>query len=91
MGRFDFVDDYVQRFYKDIYGAEGLAELLDANETLAEAGGVELNVYLAPGDDHVILPYDEMYSLGSGGESFLDWFTSFLNGDDVSDIRCQNC
>ena len=91
MGRFDFVDDYVQRFFKDIYGAEGLAELLDANETLAEAGGVELNVYLAPGDDHVILPYDEMYSLGSGGESFLDWFTSFLNGDDVSDIRCQNC
>ena len=91
MGRFDFVDDRVQRFYKDIYGAERLAELFDANETLAEAGGVELNIYLAPGEGHEILIYDEMYSLGSGSESFLDWFTSFLNGDDVSDIRCQNC
>ena len=91
MGRFDFVDDSVQRYFKDIYGAESLAELFDANEALAEAGGGELNVYLAPGDDHVILARDEMYSLESGGESFLDWFTSFVNGDDVSDVRCQNC
>ena len=32
-------------YFKDIYGAEGLMKLLDANEALAEAGGVErLNV-----------------------------------------------
>ena len=76
-------------------------KLLDANEALAEAGGADLNVYLArgvelnvdlaPEDNHVILARNDMYSLESGGESFLDWFTSFVNGDDVADIRCQNC
>ena len=91
MGRFDFVDDAVLRSFADIYWPGTLEELFDANEALAEAGGAELNVYLAPGDNHVVLARNEMYSLESGGESFLDWFTSFLNGDDVSDIRCQNC
>jgi hypothetical protein len=91
MGRFDFVEDAVLRSFADIYWPGTLAQLFDANEALAEAGGAELNVYLAPGDNHVVLARDEMYSLESGGESFLDWFTSFVNGDDVSDVRCQDC
>ena len=91
MGRFDFVDDAWLRSFADIYWPGSLAQLYDANEALAEAGGAELNVYLAPGDNHVVLARNEMYSLESGGESFLDWFTSFVNGDDVSDVRCQNC
>ena len=101
MGRFDFVNDPIQRFFADIYWPDTLVKLLDANEALAEAGGADLNVYLArgvelnvdlaPEDNHVILARNDMYSLESGGESFLDWFTSFVNGDDVADIRCQNC
>ncbi len=91
MGRFDHVEDYAQQYFKSLYGGDTLLQLFDANEALAEAGGVDVDVYLAAGEDHGILYRDEMYSLESGGESFLDWFTSFVNGEDVSDIRCQNC
>jgi len=93
MARFDYARDRVQASFTDAAGVGSNDRLarVDANETNIEAAGVDLHVYVAPGDKHTILRSDKMYQLTVEGVRFISWLTSYVNGDDVPDVHCSNC
>ncbi len=72
-------------------GDGGVAAVLDLNEKLVESSGVNLSVYIAPGEDHTILGTPELYDLEVNGTRFIDWLTAFVNGEEPGDVRCVEC
>src|SRR5699024_7929451 len=85
--------DEVQQQFSTLSGiSDGhLFEIIRSNEEGIEAEGVDVSSYLAPGTVHTILGDDAMYSLTVEGESFLDWLTAFVDGDEVGDVTCVDC
>lgn len=48
--------------------------------------------FIAPGQDHCILPYDFLYTRkGVNGESFKDWFVNYIEGGSVDNVSCPGC
>lgn len=91
--RFDHAYDAVQRDFSrlaQVGGGDQLAVVL-ANEAGIESSGVPVVSYIAAGDDHTILARDDFYDIETDGVPFLVWFSDFLAGDDVEDIRCDDC
>jgi hypothetical protein len=92
MARFDNAFDGVQVSFSAMAGLEGgLLEVLDFNETLTEDNGVDLDVYVAPGDDHTVLGRPEVYTMEVEGVAFVDWLTEFVDGGAPGDVRCTDC
>ena len=93
MARYDNAWDGVQRTFVDLagIGEGGLPALLDQNEQRVEGGGVDLSVYVAPGEEHTILGRAELYDLTVEGRSFLDWLTTLVAGQAPGDVRCVDC
>lgn len=92
MARYDNAFDQVQMSFSQLAGLDGgLLAVLDANEAMIEAGGVNLDVYVAPGADHTILGSDDLYDLEVGGVAFIDWLTTFVGGSSPGDVRCVEC
>ncbi len=93
MARYDNAFDEVQREFSAMAGVgeAGLPAVLEQNEALVEDGGVDLSVYIAPGDDHTILGDDQLYDLEVEGVGFLDWLAGFAAGADPGDVRCVEC
>jgi hypothetical protein len=92
MARVDSAFDDVQAIFSSLAGLEGgTVELLDANEARTEAAGVPLDVYVAAGSQHTILPSDELYRLEVDGASFLDWLTTLVEGGSPGDVHCTEC
>ena len=91
--RYDNAFDSTQEFFATLAGfdASNMDELMDQNEALIEAAGVNQASYMAPGTDHTILFRDLLYSQEVEGVAFLDWLTAFLGGTDVDDVHCQDC
>ena len=81
MARYDNAFDETQEFYVELIGGGAtLLESLHANEAMVEAGGVDLQVYVAPGEVHTILGRPELYDLEVEGVAFIDWLTDFVTG-----------
>jgi hypothetical protein len=93
MARFDNAWDDVQSFFSSLAGVgeAGLPAVLDQNEQLAEDAGVDLDVYIAPGDGHTILGRPGLYDLEVEGTAFVDWLTTLVEGGDPGDVRCVDC
>ncbi|MEM7140803.1 MAG: pectin acetylesterase-family hydrolase [Actinomycetota bacterium] len=92
MARFDNAFDEVQESFSALAGLDGgLLEVLDVNEALVEADGVDLDIYVAPGEGHTILGRPIVYDTVVEGVAFLDWLTTFVNGDSPGDVRCTEC
>ena len=92
MGRYDNAHDEVQRSFSALAGITGgLREVLDLNEQRVEAAGVDLSVYVAPGEGHTILGRPALYDLVVEGRSFLDWLTTLVSGEAPGDVRCVDC
>jgi len=90
LARFDHAWDEVQYFYAALAGLDGgMREVLDVNEALSEDAGVPLDVYIAAGTDHTILGADELYSLETDGVLFIDWLTTFVDGEVPGDVVCE--
>lgn len=82
-----------QTFYFEIMG--GAPENWSAN-MFAALGIIEHSLpsfrsFVAPGGDHCILPYDELYSVQSAGITFASWMKNYLNDEQVSSVICDNC
>ena len=92
-GRFDNAFDSTQEFFASLAGfdASRIDQLMARNEDQIEEAGVNQASYTAPGRGHGILYQDLMYTLEVEGVSFLDWFTSFVQGTDVDDVTCVDC
>lgn len=93
MARHDHAFDNVQSSFAGLAGidASDLVQLIDQNEDEVEAAGVEIDSYVAPGDDHTILGMPEVYTQTVEGVRFIDWLTALVTGDPVDDVHCTTC
>lgn len=93
MARYDNAFDEVQQTFSAVAGVGegGLLTALDRNEQLVEGNGVELSVFVAPGEDHTILTRDELYDVSVEGSPFLEWLTTLVEGGTPGDVRCVDC
>ena len=92
MARYDSAFDETQEAFNTLIGGGvDLLEVLDRNEELSEAGGAELQVYVAPGELHTILGRPDVYDLEVEGVAFIDWLTDFVDGGAPGDVHCTEC
>ena len=91
--RFDHAFDDVQATFSALAGLEdsSVKAVLDINEELTEATGIDLPVYIAPGTDHTIMGAGYFYDVEVGGVRYVDWLTSFINGEPIEDVVCTEC
>ena len=91
--RHDYAFDAVQARFATNLGldASDLLALIDANDAFIEAGGVEIDSYIAPGADHTAVQYDSFYTETVGGVPLVDWVTALINGEDIEDVHCEDC
>ncbi|MGD8684851.1 MAG: pectin acetylesterase-family hydrolase [Chloroflexota bacterium] len=91
--KFDHAFDETQAFYAELVGvdADELVALIDENEAVIEAEGVEVASYVAPGSDHTILGRDTFYELEVEGVRFVDWVADLVRGETPPDVHCRDC
>ena len=94
MARVDTAEDGVQRRFSDLIGFAGtpLPELLDRNAEFIESAGVEVSSWVGPGTRHVNTARDDvLYGSEVEGTALVDWISEVLAGEDVPDVRCEDC
>jgi hypothetical protein len=91
--RHDYAYDETQQSWNVIVGvpADDLLSLIDANETLIEAAGVNLLSYIAPGDEHTALSDGTFYTEQVNGQPLVDWVTRLVDGEPIEDVHCPDC
>lgn len=60
---------------------------------IAEAESQADNFYsfIAPGEQHCILPYANFYTMGADGTTVRDWVDDMVSGRPIESIRCTDC
>jgi hypothetical protein len=91
--RHDFAYDGRQQAVYSIAGlpATDLLSLIDANETQIEAAGVNLESYIAPGDEHTTLSDGTFYTEEVNGQPLVEWVSRLIEGEAVDDVHCVDC
>lgn len=81
-------EDRTQRQFSDLIGQAGipLADLINRNNQLIEAAGVDLAWWVGPGDKHVSTADDEVYTDEVDGTRLIDWIADVIAGEDVADV-----
>ena len=93
-GRYDNTEDDTMKYFNALLGNDiriTYSSQVFASEQKIEEAGIDVSGFIAPGPDHTILGSDRFYTLEVEGVLFLDWFTAFVNGENIEDIHCTNC
>lgn len=92
-GRFDYAFDDTQATFGALAGvaADDLVSLIDATEAQAEAAGVPIASYVAPGSDHTIIGTDLVYEMEVEGVRLIDFIRALVDGDVPDDVHCVDC
>lgn len=56
-----------------------------------EAEMPNFRAFIAGGDQHTILGTPGFYNMAVDGVRFVDWFTAWLNGEPMDNLRCTEC
>ena len=94
LAKVDTANDEVQRRFSDLIGFSGtpLPELIDRNAEFIESAGVEVSSWVGAGTQHVNTAGDDvLYGSEVEGTALIDWISDFLAGEDVPDVRCEDC
>ena len=91
--RHDFAFDSVLSSFARMAGLspDDLVSVMQTNEAKVEATGVDVAIWISPGDDHTIAVRDEFYTEEMNGVRFVDWFTAFMNDSPEADNYCVDC
>lgn len=83
--------DIVQTGFYFLMGGIGWTGQM--NERLATLNDEVPNFasYIAGGDEHCVLPLAGFYEFASDGVPFVDWFGAYVAGEDVENVRCEDC
>lgn len=92
LGQYNTVKDDNQTFYFTAMGGSGVEEWSD--KMLASIADIEsradnFHSYIAPGEQHCILPYDNFYTVTSDGVKLTGWLKSAIEGRAVASVACQ--
>ncbi|MSP25654.1 MAG: hypothetical protein EXR75_10905 [Myxococcales bacterium] len=86
--------DSTQAFYFKVMGGGGpdewSAKMLASMDSI-EAKAPRFSSFIASGDQHCILGFDNFYTVSVGETTFVDWFERLSNGEKVADLRCTDC
>ncbi|MBW2526200.1 MAG: pectinesterase [Deltaproteobacteria bacterium] len=79
------------KYYQEMGGgdaAEWSAYMNDSVTTIASAAS-NFAYYTAAGNNHCIVDKPEVYTVETGGTSFLDWMADVATGTTVSNVHCD--
>jgi hypothetical protein len=90
--QYNTVFDENQHFYYQAMGGGPVEEW--SEKMLASIDEIESRVenfgsFIAPGEQHCILPYDNFYTVTSNGVKLTDWLQDLLDEGQVASVRCQ--
>lgn len=93
LGQYNSAFDENQTFFYELMGGdpEDWANKMWLSQLTIRQKTSNYIDYIAPGEEHCILPYQRFYEIESQGVKFYDWFGHFVNQDHLSPIHCNNC
>lgn len=85
--------DENQLYYYLLMGGDGTtwSATMFANMELIAAGAPNFRYYVAGGDLHGILPYNEFYTYTVGDVRVRDWVTDLVLNGDADNVVCESC
>jgi hypothetical protein len=92
MSQYNTMKDENQTFYFTAMGGSGVEEwsqLMLASVDEIEARATTFDSFIAPGEQHCILPYDNFYTVNSNGVKLTDWLKNKIDGTAITSVRCQ--
>ena len=88
---YDTVDDQVQNQFRFLINDTGvLSDAIRATYTDLDSINIPLSHFLADGDTHTILRFNNFYQEQVGETSFLEWFNELLAGGNPANVDCIN-
>lgn len=94
IARFDHAYDRTQTSFASLFSLSGGGTVLDVlleSERYIEDAGVDLPVYIAPGNDHTTHLAEDFYTLETAGVRWVDWLAAFIAGEPLDDVKCTEC
>ncbi len=94
IAQFNTILDENQVFYFQAMGggsAEVWSERMLASIEDTHAQAPNFRSFIAPGEMHCILPYDELYTVTSDGVRLVDWIQGLVDQEPVEDVTCEEC
>jgi hypothetical protein len=92
VSQYNTMFDENQHFYYEVMGGgpvEEWSERMLASIDEIESRAENFSAFIAPGEQHCILPYDNFYTVTSNGVKLTDWLQDMLDDGSVASVRCQ--
>lgn len=91
--QYDTDTDENQTFYFTVMGgsdATAWSQMMRASIADIQSRAPNFASFIAPGDQHCIIPFDNFYTVNVNGRRLLDWLTDMLAGKPVERVACQD-
>lgn len=92
MSQYNTIHDENQLFYFQAMGGGDVTAWsmqMQASIDQIEQRAPSFDSFIAPGEQHCILPYDNFYTVQSNGTKLTTWLADKLAGKTVESVRCQ--
>lgn len=93
MSQYNTAKDENQTFYFTAMGGSGADEwskLMFESVGEIETRSKSFDSFIAPGEQHCILLYDNFYTVEAGGVKLSDWLADKVSGKAVTSTQCQD-
>ena len=95
VGQYNTVFDNNQVFYYNTMGGQGGADswslkMRDQIHRISDETS-NFRYFIAPGEQHCILPSDEFYTVESNGVRLVDWLRQLVDSDRPDSVACEGC
>lgn len=94
VSQYNTIADNNQTFYFEAMGGSGVDAWSDAMvASIEEASSLADNFYafIAAGDQHCVIPYEEFYSFEADGVQLVDWVRDLVSGEEIESRWCDTC
>jgi hypothetical protein len=72
-------------------GAEAWSQEMLGNLAAIAAESPNFRAFVAPGEQHCILPYDNFWTVEVGGTKLVDWLRDMVNDVPIESAFCDGC
>ena len=92
LSQYNTVRDENQFFYFQAMGGGTIddwsAQMLASIDAI-ETSTPNFAAYIAPGEQHCILPYDNFYTVTANGTRLVDWLRGYVGDEPLASVACQ--
>jgi hypothetical protein len=93
LSQYNTVFDENQHFYYQVMGGgpvEEWSQLMQASIEEIESRADNFSSFIAPGEQHCILPFDNFFTVEANGVPLTDWLSELLDQGSVDSVACQD-